>query len=864
MSSFYITDAKNFTALTAKDGADDYTIAGGTLTIDSDVRYGPNCSPTTGPIGGITVDAAAGGALVVDGTKVRILGFNTGSGTVPAAGTTITQSGVSGELLCVMSSLTAAPTAAGASMPASGFIKLRNVTGGAFVNGALTGISATARGGGDKPGWIEVAAVNTAGITCSRLGSVTMTGAWFRPISSTGNYVDTDGTRNQQIQLPCNAGKAFYPGVWIETAAGSNSYEEWPNVANLVNSNISTSTERGRMVWVSDTGLLRIGHDGTNAVGMLPPTGCKIRIPNIRLVATNSTVGYGTNRVPEDYPYQRPAFNFTGNAPVSMDKVASVWSNNFQQAYSLSLTYCAFMNQLNVQAISTPCNVSNCIVADRDTSVPGDYNMATFVQLVAGGTIDDNVVARLNTTGSYVYTVRFDGNAILAHRNRAHNVVTPNNSYNFPIFYSGTDCVYQDNESIGGSLWLDSLYRSKIKGTKFASVSYGTVPSSPTFNLFDAPATPIHQQLTIDGLSWLVSTTDGCHPNGYIFKLAAGAYRVTMRNIGTAAAPLDLGSTNATTKVLVLAYQAIAQKIAMQRVFTTACRDNAASFESDYGLKNYGLENCRSLGTDNLSLKQPNGYIRALRSPSAPYVNNATVGMHWMDYFTSDTVGAISVLLTDPTSETTAQVTVLAGSPKFTGDGKLICKNVGDSIKFTMKYWAQGHTALSTFDMTYPGQTNYLVEFRTDLGSGWSSWQVVNPTNLAAVSINPVEGVRVDVRITCQIANADPIDTLRFNTASTLTAQTNVAYPLDPVPVSISGIVSGSRLFIKRTDTDEVLFNDIVTGTSFVGDFDLADVPIRIELRKASEAPYYQPWFTVGTVTDDGFTATALQVRDDQ
>lgn len=864
MSSFNITTAKNFTELTGKTGADDYTISGGTLTIDSDVRYGPNCSPTTGPIGGITVDAAAGGALVIDGTKVRILGFNSGSGTVPAAGTTISKGGVTGELMCVMSALNAAPTAAGAAMPTTGFIKLRNVSG-SFTNGALTGITATARGGGDKPGWIEVAAVNTTGITCSRLGSVTMNGAWYRPVSSTGNYVDTDGTRTQEIQLPCNAGKAYYPGVWIETAAGSNTFEEWPNAANLADSNISTTTERGRMVWITDTGLLKIGHDGTNAsVGMLPPSGCVIRVPNIRLVATNSTVGYDQNRVPEDYPYQRPNFNFSGNAPVSMDKVSSVWNNNFQQAYSLSLSFCAFMNQLNVQAISSAPSVQNCIVSDRDTSVPNDYNQATFVQLVAGGTIDDNVFLRLNTTGGYVYTMKFNGNGILARRNRAHNAVTPSTAYCYPAAFGGTSCTYQDNETIGGTIWLDSLYLSKIKGTKYASVSYGTVPSSPIFSVFDSPATPILQQLTIDGLSWLVSTTNGCHPNGFIFKLPDGAYRTTMRNIASSATPLDLGSTNPTTRVVTVGFQAVAAKITMQKVFTTACASNAESFLTDYGIKNYGIENCKSLGTDPIGLKQPNGYVRALRTPTAPYVAAATVGMHWMDYFTSDTVGAIAVLFTDPTTETAAQVTVLAGTPKFTGDGKLICKNVGDSIKFTMKYWAQGHTSLSTLTMTSPGTSNYDVQFRYDVlnGSGWSSFRAVNPTNLAAVTIDPLKGVRLDIKITCTTASSTPIDTIRINTVSTATAQSNVNYPLDPVSVSVTNIVSGSRMLITRTDTSAVVFNDIISGTSYTEDLDLVDVPIKIELRKASAAPYYQPWYTTGTVTSEGFTVTALQVAD--
>ena len=47
---------------------------------------------------------------------------------------------MSAELLGVWSAINTTPTTAGSAMPASGFIKVRNVTGGSFAAGALSGI----------------------------------------------------------------------------------------------------------------------------------------------------------------------------------------------------------------------------------------------------------------------------------------------------------------------------------------------------------------------------------------------------------------------------------------------------------------------------------------------------------------------------------------------------------------------------------------------------------------------------------------------------------------------------------------------------------------------------------------------------
>lgn len=116
-----------FDAITGKQGNDTYNIAGdtsSTMLIDTDTRYGANCTPWNGGMSTITASPALGGSLVLEGRYVRIIPYNSGTGSVPPSGVTITQGSASGKLIGVYSALNVAPEAVGAAMPTSGYIKI--------------------------------------------------------------------------------------------------------------------------------------------------------------------------------------------------------------------------------------------------------------------------------------------------------------------------------------------------------------------------------------------------------------------------------------------------------------------------------------------------------------------------------------------------------------------------------------------------------------------------------------------------------------------------------------------------------------------------------------------------------------------
>ena len=83
--------------------------------------------------------------------------------------------------------------------------------------------------------------------------------------------------------------------------------------------------------------------------------------------------------------------------------------------------------------------------------------------------------------------------------------------------------------------------------------------------------------------------------------------------------------------------------------------------------------------------------------------------------------------------------------------------------------------------------------------------------------------------------------------------------------VSITNVIAGSQLKVVRVSDSTVLLNVNVPGTSYNYNIDEAEIGqnIRIEVRKASSAPYYKPWFTLSTVSTVGVSVTALQESDE-
>jgi hypothetical protein len=533
MTTYAITTAVNIDTLAAKGGSDTYNINGGYLTVDQDSRYGTNNNTSAG-MGNITLSATLGGTIEFNSTLVRLIPFDTGASTVPASNTTISIGGASGLLIGVYSALNVAPTAAGAAMPASGYIKIKQWNSVAFTAGALTGISASATGA-DIAGWIEIVGVDALTVTVNRLNTFLVRGDWYA-------IGTTDGSRATTYQIPSNGSSAVYlPGVWVETSASSGVYEFYPCAGSqtALLASIATDAVRGKVCWISTAGLLRFGHDGTNSTGgYIPASGLRIRIPNIFFVCCTAATPTA-NVLPNATLATRMEFATTGAGVIDIDKACINWYCNFVQPFSVALTNTAILTALVVQEIASPIVWSNIGVGHEAANAQFALNMTLCF---AGGTIDTCVFARATLASASTYIVSMADIKEFTFTNvKLFSLAARGNATTGAATITRMASCVWSNTTVGcGRVFLTTCADCSFTTTTYFDVPASTTATTNPMYAFDLVTACTN--ITIDGLTFGGLTLVQPY-NGVLNVGLAGCSNIKLRNIGSYASPLDMGDT---------------------------------------------------------------------------------------------------------------------------------------------------------------------------------------------------------------------------------------------------------------------------------------------------------------------------------
>lgn len=507
-----------------------WTINGGYMRVDIDTRYGLN-GAAAASFGPMPLSATLGGTVEFNSTKVRLIPFDSGSGNVPANDTVISQGGASGRMIAVYSALNAAPTAVAAAMPASGFIKIRQWNSVSFTSGALTGIGASATAA-DGPGWIEVVGCDAGTCTVNRLNEFKVIGDWY-----TFQGATTSGVNTTTYQIPTNGQTAnYFPGVWVETGTATNVYEFYPCAGSLAATaaNMATDETRGKFCWITvATGVVRFQHDGTNSTGgYLPPSGRRIRIPNIFFVTAASAAT--TNNIPNATLATRYRFITTAAGAITMDKASINWHMVFAQVYTLDLSNVGVMTQITCTNIAQPVTWDHVGVGQEAANTQSSL---ILTNCSSGGTVTNctwtraSAVATLNWSFTDVSGFTFTNNRVVCLLLRTGTAQALGFTRVGQCNFTGT-LIGNGNVTLAQSVDLN-----------FNQTSYYDGPAVPTtatnpLSLFNLSASCF--RINIDGLDFrglpLVQPY-----NQILLISAAGNDGIKLRNLGTAAAPLDLG-----------------------------------------------------------------------------------------------------------------------------------------------------------------------------------------------------------------------------------------------------------------------------------------------------------------------------------
>jgi hypothetical protein len=838
MTSFAITTAQNMTALVGKGGNDTYSINGGTLTIDSDTRYGPNTTPNTGPMGNVIASATQGGNMVIRGDNVRLIPYNGGAGNVPAAGTSISRQGVTAELLCVMASrVGGAVTPSGSPLPISAWLKVRNVSSvGAFPVGPLTGIGASSTAT-DELGWIEVVGVETFGMSISRLNTLTVTGEWF-------SLGVTSGVRGQTIQLPAFEVITEYPGLEIETAVGSGVYAFWANASSKFRGDTIGADSRARMVGINATGLATIG-TGLDAqpAGDLPSAGRRIRVPNI-ILSNCANANRAVNAVPSATMGNRYELNSSGSGVIFLTRVTGPWFWNITQPQSVAINDLHTNDHISVTESSIAPIINGLHVGLSNMPSPVTSIPISIGQHYAGDTSVSNISglrAEGNTGSAYAIQFvncygRWDITRIRGH------YASDCTSVSGPLFFNTCDDVTVNAaEVVGKRMVVNACARFALNGLTYADNVRGNTLTTVACHAVEVMGNS--KVVSINGVA-LWPGVANVHPYTGLVYLST-VFDFAFTGTGSPQAPLDAGTVN--RMGYLFADGGNNARCRFRRNWLTGLRlglSNSNNTSVNIQMQNcYNVDASLTLGP-NWQNSQSNGNRHNGGAVPTSFVH--VTGSHFWDSFTGDTSARAAIIFVEKSStlDSLAAYTIDSGSPKFTAQGALVM-TMGDRITWSWNYNILGWTGLSSMAVTGTNATtNHLYEYDLDKGVGYSgTFKTMSNANLAAETGISASGFRAKIRITGTVANANnQITSLRFDGTTTLAAQNAALYPLDFATLNLTGLLSGSSVALFANPVTPgavpvVSTQNTNTAASFTYVYDPAVTSYTLRVRKPGFNP---------------------------
>lgn len=826
MTSYTITTTANLDSLTGKTGNDTYTVNGGTLTIDGDSRYEQN-APTLANSGmsNITISATLGGNVEFDARFCRLIPFDAGSGTVPAAGTVISGGGASGKLICVLSSLTTAPLTAGAAMPATGWVKIKQWNGTTYAdNTALSGITATVNGT-DSVGWLSLVARENQIITGARLGLFRFRGEWLE-------IGTTSGSRSTTYQIP-TAGEAVYQvGVQVETST-PGVYEWYPNADPLtaLEANIGTEPERGKFCWITSAGVVRLGSDGTNSTGgFLPPSGRKIRIPNLFLHNCTTAIP-AVNALPNTTLSTRYRFSISGGRAI-LDKVNCAWYINLLNPYETSLTDSTVNDAGIINTPATSVTFSrNCV------SHTGTQNnlVWSFNNMTAGALVEDNVFARYQSSSSTQVVAIITADQYVSRRNTYRSTALRTSGAAVGLQINALrNSLFENEVFIGAPLgggfsgiqncdgvtFNNTVYIDRAGGFTGTTLGYSAIQ-------FGSPGAG-NANMLFDGFSIGLARTA---PAGGILSLASNNGLLKFRNFGSRANPLLLGG-------------APVRNVSYTRVGSTFTI-TSPNHQISGSATGFILANSGGAG------------VPANVTPG----NRATLTV--VDANTLTIAGAAS----GPTSGTLDYMEVQSSDLISFGS-----TNALSDCKFQRMYSYPARTASPT---DFRGASRITFE---NVGSAFSTFSALAADTIQKGSLyQPSTGANasvygnhfIDAHITSDVPNRTGLSWSRSGTTATVTSVDHGLINSDSVTVTVSSDTSAVALGIRSTinvltkDTFEISATNAgaTTGTLTLIPHN-AMLVIRGNESTTTSAPYVS--FTAGTPQFTGAGEIAMPTVGDQ
>lgn len=814
MANQTISVDTNHDAATGRLAGEDFTInSGATLTIDSMPHL-----TAMGILGDITL---SDGTLHIDGTRTYEVAYSNGSGSLPAIGTEITWNGGtdSGKIIQFNSGT--------------------NVTGVATITknvGAVTPDDTDIITGG---GW-------TADLDSVKIGFLIVFGEdqdyggvdGRSTLRITGDWYEVGvgtGADSQTVTLPHTG---HQHAVWVETGNGTNVFEIWHRISSGASTvfydtftEFGTHWESGK-VFQQAFGSSTLTF-GTTTNGGAPPSGARIRIPNVHMGTTttaaptteqnSTTLANHVNIIPpntttnieiDHLNASSIQVGFIGTGPVTVSDSAFGLATTLQNKVLGTTLFdnCAFIQP----SVNTVGGLAASVVYTMTDSILGtEIRDCVFY----GGTDSTTGGALVLTTTS---NVAFTGTNKIA-----LSITDENTSY--AIRASVTSNITAETLVLVGGGIIGS---AGCNNWTIDDLRIGYPPGRGT--------TEQNQNLiSLTGTqSWLIKAGNlingGKWPTIGPFLLT-DAFDTEIRNFGAPTAKVNMA--NRATYVISMA--GITENVRLKRLWFDNMNGTQA-YQMVNSVKNVLIENCSGEYTDEIETDANDVLVKGLHGASgAPDAatgvegdNVGCIGSVFLDYFKSNTTGALGLTFQDPGTVHATDVEITAGTPIFNGLGDLLMRTNGDQVVYTWPYTIKGHTAFQNAAVQTSAVGTYTYEYSIDTGSGWSAWATANGANLSAETISPA-GFKFRLRITCTASGTtNAIKGFAVLTNTTLADQAANLYPLVTSALTLTGLKNPTevRVFDAGTTTEIAGVENVTSGTYTssldAGTYPLVDISI--------------------------------------
>lgn len=834
----------------ARTAGETFTIqSGAVFTIDSDTRDGKNAAASrAGSMGSFTMTAASGGQVVVDGTKVWLIAYDGRIGTpnVPALGTIIAgvTSGAYGELMNCTSAINAIPTAAGSAMPATGYFKLKSVTGTFQDNETLEIQGSTdlclANGVGAR-GWIEVVMDDAATHTIGRAQTYTITGDWY--VSETVG----SGSAHQQVQFPNYGGANFFlPGCWVDEAA-NGTWEFWPacitgtgtfwSAANML------AETKNKFCECLGGGIIRFGGNGTTAWGKIPTSGAKFRIPNV-LLKSAATASRASDSIPHATTTSRPDFAMTNAGSLNIQGAIGHWNIVSSQAYAVTLKHLALFDIFNISETATALDIDD--VHNGNHIIAQDAACFLLANNYAGGTVANCKFGRTGTIAANDYgtSVQYCNNITFSNCHFQGRTLRTNAAA-YPAYFAYCDgLIFSDCVVVGSAMYIFTCTNTTLNDTQYAD-NYAGI-SSVTNAPLGALVLTNSNGVMIDGFSWYTATANQ-HPDTCIVYTSF-TQNCKVRNIGLPASKLTAGSSNAMLYFCNDAgnsYNLQFKRIYMDLIATTF-------FNCTNSTKKVEIANCegnvtayKALVAGALDMEVKNVGLLGTGLGIVPASLLSIYGSMFAHIFTSSTAGRLQLLFNEDSAANAAYIdknftTSSTGTSGFNSGGGVALINSGDYIICEFPWKIIGVDSFQNSAPTITTSTNMTVEYQINTGSGYGgTWKTFNASNLSGETVDETAGFYFKIKCTANATNAANLLTVVYAlTSSNATAQA-IQYPLDTVTLTLTGLVAGSDVTILAAGTETVrATTEENAGTTYAYTYETAE-----SVDVAVYNPGYIPFF---------------------